>query len=91
VLNGAGTPGLAARTAEYLTAQGVNVVSTGDATEPYSATTIVSYTGNPYTLDYLVNLMGIVPNRIYNRFDPSSPVDIDLILGSDWANSNSMP
>ncbi len=91
VLNGAGTPGLAARTAEYLTSQGVNVVSTGDATEQYSATTIISYTGNPYTLDYLVNLMGISPNRIYNRFDPSSPVDIDLILGYDWANNNSMP
>jgi LCP family protein required for cell wall assembly len=91
VLNGAGTPGLASRTSEYLIAQGVNVVSTGDAAEQYSATTIVSYTGNPYTLDYLVNLMGISPNRIYNRFDPSSPVDIDLFLGFDWANNNSMP
>jgi LCP family protein required for cell wall assembly len=91
VLNGAGTPGLASRTTEYLTAQGVNVVSTGDATELYNATTIISYTGNPYTLNYLVNLMGISPNRIYNRFDPSSPVDIDLILGNDWANNNSMP
>jgi LCP family protein required for cell wall assembly len=91
VLNGAGTPGLAARTAEYLTAQGINVVSTGDATELYNATTIISYTGNPYTLYYLVDLMGISPNRIYNRFDPSNPVDIDLILGYDWANNNSMP
>ena len=91
VLNGAGTPGLAARTAEYLTAQGVNVVSTGDAPELYSATTIVSYTGNPYTLYYLVDLMGISPNRIYNRFDPSSQVDIDIYLGYDWANNNSMP
>ena len=91
VLNGAGTPGLAARTAEYLTAQGVNVISTGDAAELYSATTIVSYTGNPYTLYYLVDLMGISPNRIYNRFDPSSQVDIDIYLGYDWANSNSMP
>ncbi len=91
VLNGAGTPGLAARTSEYLTAQGVNVVSTGDAAELYNATTIISYTGNPYTLNYLVDLMGISPNRIYNRFDPSSPVDIDLFLGYDWANNNSMP
>jgi LCP family protein required for cell wall assembly len=91
VLNGAGTPGLASRTSEYLTAQGVNVVSTGDAAEQYSATTIISYTGNPYTLYYLVDLMGISPNRIYNRFDPSSSVDIDLILGYDWANNNSMP
>jgi LCP family protein required for cell wall assembly len=47
VLNGAGTPGLAARTSEFLVSQGVNVISTGDAPEPYSATTIISYTGNP--------------------------------------------
>jgi LCP family protein required for cell wall assembly len=91
VLNGAGTPGLAARTAEYLTAQGVNVVSTGDAPELYNATTIVSYTGNPYSLYYLVDLMGISSNRIYNRFDPASQIDIEIYLGYDWANNNSMP
>ncbi len=91
VMNGAGTPGLAARTAEYLTAQGANVVSTGDAPELYNATTIVSYTGNPYSLDYLVNLMGISANRIYNRYDPSSQIDIEIYLGYDWANNNSMP
>jgi LCP family protein required for cell wall assembly len=91
VLNGAGTPGLAARTSEFLVSQGVNVISTGDAPEPYSATTIISYTGNPYSLNYLVELMGISPNRIYNRFDPSSQVDIVIYLGYDWANNNSMP
>ncbi len=91
VLNGAGIPGLAARTAEYLTAQGVNVVSTGDAPEPYNATTIITYTGNPYSLNYLVNLMAIAPNRIYNRYDPASQIDVEVFLGYDWANNNSMP
>jgi len=91
VLNGAGVPGLATRTSEYLAAQGVNVVNTGDATELYSATTITSYTGNPYTLYYLVELMGISENRIYIRFDPASQVDVEVILGYDWANNNSMP
>jgi LCP family protein required for cell wall assembly len=91
VLNGAGTPGLAARTSEFLVSQGANVIATGDAPETYSATTIISYTGNPYSLNYLVELMGISPNRIFNRFDPSSQVDIDIFLGYDWANSNSMP
>jgi LCP family protein required for cell wall assembly len=91
VLNGAGTPGLAARTSDYLLSQGVNVTTTGDAPEPYNTTTIISYTGNPYTLDYLVELMGIADNRIYNRFDPTSQVDIVVYLGYDWANNNSMP
>ncbi len=91
VLNGAGVPGLATRTSEYLAAQGVNVVNTGDAPEQYSATTITSFTGNPYTLYYLVELMGISKNRIYIRFDPASQVDVEVILGYDWANNNSMP
>jgi LCP family protein required for cell wall assembly len=91
VLNGSGVPGLATRTSEYLASQGVNVVNTGDATEQYSATTITSYTGNPYTIYYLVELMGISENRIYIRFDPNSQVDVEVILGYDWANTNSMP
>jgi LCP family protein required for cell wall assembly len=91
VLNGAGVPGLATRTSDYLVSQGVNVVNTGDAPEQYSATTITSYTGNPYTITYLVELMGISENRIYIRFDPNSQVDIEVILGYDWANNNSMP
>jgi hypothetical protein len=91
ILNGAGTPGLATRTADYLAAQGANVVSTGDAPEPYNATTIISYNGNPYTLGYLVNLMAISPQRIFNRYDPSSQVEFVIYLGYDWANTNSMP
>jgi hypothetical protein len=91
VLNGAGVPGMATRTSDYLTAQGVNVANTGDAPEQYSATTIISYTGNPYTIKYLVELMGINENRIYIRFDPASQVDVEVILGFDWANNNSMP
>lgn len=91
VLNGSGTPGLAARTADYLKSLGVNVVSTGDAPEPYIYSTVISYTGNPYTLKYLVDLMTIAPNTIYNRYDPASQVDIVLYLGADWANTNTMP
>ncbi|MGB5843727.1 MAG: LCP family protein, partial [Anaerolineales bacterium] len=91
VMNGAGTPGLATRTTEFLNAQGVNVINTGDAAELNSATTIISYTGNPYTVGYLVELMGISENKIFIRFDPSSQVDVEIILGYDWANNNSMP
>jgi hypothetical protein len=35
--------------------------------------------------------MGISENRIYIRFDPNSQVDVEIILGYDWANTNSMP
>ena len=91
VLNGSGAGGLASQTADFLKADGVNLTETGDAPEPYAATTIISYTGNPYTVRYLVDLMSISPNRIYHRYDPSSPVDIVIYLGYDWANTNPMP
>jgi LCP family protein required for cell wall assembly len=91
LLNGANIPGLAARTQEYLNQEGVNVVETSDAPEPSFTTTIIDYTGNPYTLTYLVKLMNISENNIRSRFDPSSPVDVALILGSDWANNNPLP
>jgi hypothetical protein len=32
--------------------------------------------------------MKVVPNRIYSRYDPTSPVDVVVILGNDWAASN---
>jgi hypothetical protein len=35
--------------------------------------------------------MGISENKIFIRFDPSSQVDVEIILGYDWANNNSMP
>ena len=90
VLNGASTPGLATLTQDYLKAEAVNVIGTGDA-EAQSYTSIIDYTGNPYTLSYLVELMGISPNKIYHRFDPTSDVDVVIILGYDWANNNPLP
>lgn len=90
VLNGTSIPGLASRTAGYLESEGV-VVETDNSSELYLTTTIIDYTGNPYTLRYLVELMNISANKIYHRFDPQSEVDVVVILGSDWANNNPMP
>lgn len=91
VLNGTLTIGLAARTADYLENQGVVIVEPGNADELYDFTTIIDYTGNPYTLNYLVELLNIPSNRIYSSYDPESQVDIMLLLGEDWATNNSLP
>jgi LCP family protein required for cell wall assembly len=88
VLNGTATAGLAATTTDYLKGQGYNVVETSNAESLYPSTTLYDYTGNPYTLKYLVELMKVDPNRIYSRYDPTSPVDVVVILGNDWAASN---
>jgi polyisoprenyl-teichoic acid--peptidoglycan teichoic acid transferase len=91
VLNSTTTPGLASQTTNYLLDQGINVTDTGNASEKSDTTVIIDYTGKPYTVQYLVQLLNIQPNSIYSRYDPNSQVDIAILLGSDWAENNSMP
>jgi LCP family protein required for cell wall assembly len=91
VLNGTRLPGLAAQTTSYLENQGVRVVYPGNADEMYDFTTIVDYTGNPNTINYLVELLNVSSDRIFHSYDPASQVDIVLLLGDDWANNNSLP
>jgi LCP family protein required for cell wall assembly len=91
VLNATITPGLASETTNYLIDQGINVAETGNAEEKSDTTVIIDYTGKPYTVQYLVELLNIQPNSIYSRYDPNSQVDIAILLGSDWAENNTMP
>lgn len=91
VLNGSSTSGIAARTADYLKSLGLNVTETGNA-EQYSAyTQVIFYTGKPYIVQYLVELMNISNLRIRYINDPTRSVDVTIILGDDWARSNPMP
>ena len=91
VLNGTYETGLAAETDNYLKAQGLNVVEAGNAQQVATYTEVTFYTGKPYTIKYLVELMKIDAIRIYHVNDPSSPVDIQITLGTTWANDNPMP
>jgi len=91
VLNGTKIPGLAAETSDYLTSQGINVTQVDNAQETYAYTTIIDYSWKLYTVQFLVDLLGIQPDQIYSRYDPNSPVDIAILLGNDWAENNSMP
>lgn len=91
VLNGSGAGGLAGQTEEYLKSLGAKVVNVGDAGQFYSSTMVVDYTGNPYTVGYLVDLMQIQPYQIRMEYSPQSEVDVVVYLGADWSNSNPMP
>ena len=91
VLNASYTPGLASRTSEYLTSLGLNVTVTDNAQNASTYTEIIFNRGKPYTVSYLVELMNISPFRIRYFNDPTSEVDITLILGDEWANNNPMP
>ena len=91
VLNNAGVAGLAAKTGEYLTSQGMNVVNVGDPTEWPASTLVIDHSGNPYALKYLMALMNLSSGQIRIRFDPAAVSDIEIIIGPDWANNNPMP
>ena len=91
VMNGSSVSGLAARTVDYLKSQGINVVETGNASQVSPTTQITFYNGKPYTLKFLVDLMKINKFRIRFANDPAVSADIVIILGDDWAQTNTMP
>jgi LCP family protein required for cell wall assembly len=90
VLNGTLTPNLASRTAEFLNSQGMKAEA-GDSNSKTTYTEIYYFTGKPYTVKYLVDLMKIDKFHIHFREQPDSPVDVQVILGDVWASNNPMP
>lgn len=91
VYDGAGAAGILERTLQYLQNLGASITVSSPAAQPYAATTIIDHTGNPHTLQFLVDLMKIRPGRIYIQYDPNASIDVEVFLGSDWATSNSLP
>ncbi len=83
VHNGTGETGLAADTADYLRRNGINVTEVGNASEPYTHTTIIDYTGNPDIINQLSQLLEIPYPKIYSQHNPNNAVDVLLILGDD--------
>jgi len=91
IYNGSNSQDLAIRTADYLSGVDANITIIGDADQSYANTVVIDHTGNPYTLAYLKDILRISPYRIYIEFDPSSPIDVKLFLGNDWAANNLLP
>ena len=89
--NGTYVPGLASSTSNYLQGENLDVVDVSNADQVYEETTIIDYTGNPYTLRVLSELMDLGSERILTSYDPDSPYDIVIVLGADWANSGLVP
>ena len=82
---------LGSRTQEFLTGLGAEIVEVRAFSTALGVSQIVDHTGNPYTLAYLAELLNISTAQIVHEFDPNSPIDVELRLGSDWLNSNSLP
>jgi LCP family protein required for cell wall assembly len=85
VLNGAGQEGLASQTAELLQGFGFNIVEVGNADfMDYPQTRVVDYTGNPYTTQYLMELMNLTQGQILFQTDAGGDIDVAVVMGYDW-------
>jgi LCP family protein required for cell wall assembly len=91
VRNGAGYSGLANSTADYFKGKGLDVPDVGDASDSYAYSTLYIYNAKPYTAQYLQDLMNITSNHVITQFTPDAVVDIMVVLGNDWGQSNPMP
>lgn len=87
VFNGTSTPGLAASTVYSLESEGVNIVKAGNAEALHPATTITDHTGNPHTLRFLVDRLGISADQIIHAYEPYSEVDVVIVVGNDWGQN----
>ena len=88
VFNGTSTPGLAASTVYSLESEGVNIVKAGNAESIHPVTTITDHTGNPHTLRFLVDRLGISADQIIHAYEPYSEVDVVIVVGNDWGQNN---
>lgn len=91
VHNGAQVQGLAGKTAEYFEINHLSVTEIDNADKVYTYTTVIDFTGKPETLSALVTLINLPTLKIYNQFNPDSSIDVLVILGQDWAESNPLP
>ncbi len=89
--NGTGDSSLSDRTSSFLSGLGVLIAEVRNADNPLNQTVLVDHTGNPYTLAYLAQLMGVENTRIIHEFDPNSSIDVEVRLGLDWQTHNSLP
>lgn len=91
LINGSSSPDLAERTAQFLRNQGLNVVNVQNSSPQIANTTITDYAGKPYALKYLVSTLRISQYRIFSKIQSGPSVDVEVILGEDWAKNNNLP
>ena len=84
VTNNTYTADLDVRTANFLTAQGMQVVEHGVPTGASNTTQLILYSSKLYALRYLTETFGVTSQQIVIQPDPTSIVDIEIRIGEDW-------
>ncbi|MFH1185116.1 MAG: LytR C-terminal domain-containing protein, partial [Chloroflexota bacterium] len=87
VTNNSYTASLDQRTGNFLLSQGMQVTGLGTSSGASDTTVVVLHSPKLYTLRYLINPLGMIAtsHQIQFRPDAASPVDIEILLGNDWA------
>jgi LCP family protein required for cell wall assembly len=91
IQNGTNDPTIAQKTADYLTDLGANVITVTSAEKSYGQTVVIDHSGNPFTIQFLIEWMGLKTTNLYHEFIPNSNVDIEIKIGSDWLVKNALP
>ncbi len=91
VLNGTTSPGLAGETANFLIQNGFQVTEVSNSDKFKDQTAIYDYSGKPFTIQAILNIMSYSQTRLYHRSDPDINVDIVILLGDDWVTENTLP
>lgn len=91
VLNGTASPGLAGDTADFLSSRGINITRVDNADSNTNLTRVYDCSGNPHTVDFILELLGLSKSHLYHRSGTVDSVDILIVLGSDWAAENPLP
>ncbi|MGB7538246.1 MAG: LCP family protein, partial [Anaerolineales bacterium] len=91
IVNGSGKDGMAGSTKDFLVRNGFSEanITTKSATadEIFSNpqyTVITDYTGRPYTVGLLLELMGFGTANFRTNIRLDSPVDVQIFLKADW-------
>ncbi|MGC9398522.1 MAG: LCP family protein [Anaerolineae bacterium] len=86
VLNGTLTPGLAGATADFLTANGFEVLNYANADrQDYTTSLIILNRDLPQTAGRLVELLELPSSAVVNGENPTAEYDVIIILGQDYA------
>lgn len=91
IINGSSQENLGDRTSQYLTQIGANVIGVSNALQTATVTKVIDYSGKPLALRYFANLLNLSEARISMKYTTGNATDIEIVLGDDWANSNSLP
>ena len=92
VVNGSGVDGAAAAAKNYLISQGfsdANITirsATNDELFAHPLTTLITdFTGRPFTVRLLTEVMRFGPANLKTSINMDSPVDVQIFLKMDWS------